>query len=309
MCFARSASDSRTSGRTLPATQGGDRQQHDHRGERVQHRRAVPEEADQRRAGEERAVADRRDDADPRGRAAPGRRRRRSCRPGSRGRCRRPRAAVPANDTSVDGPNENSSRPASAVTARTRMTGTRPQRSSAHGPNQRPAVIAARKAASASVPTASSAPWSVDQRDADPVVAGALGEGEGEHEDADQQRPPLAPGVERRAGARRGRGGAPRPAWRGRRRSAASTSGTTIADGEADHQQVGGDRDVERHHRRAAERAGHGPQAERGVEAGHDRAAEAALDDRALHVHRDVPGAERDAEDEQAAATGTTPTS
>ena len=63
-------------------------------------------------------------------------------------------------------------------------------------------VIAARNAANPSVPTAAEA-VAVDDGDADPVVAGALGEGEGEDEEADQQRARLAPGDQRAATAGR----------------------------------------------------------------------------------------------------------
>ena len=52
-------------------------------------------------------------------------------------------------------------------------------------------------------------------------------------------------------------------------------------------------------HRRTEQRAGDGSDAEAGVEPRHDRAPEPLLDERALHVHRDVPGAVPRAEQEQ----------
>ena len=52
-------------------------------------------------------------------------------------------------------------------------------------------------------------------------------------------------------------------------------------------------------HRRAEQRARDGADAEAGVEPRHDRAPEALLDERPLHVHRDVPRAVARAEQEE----------
>ena len=53
-------------------------------------------------------------------------------------------------------------------------------------------------------------------------------------------------------------------------------------------------------HRRADECAGNGPEAEAGVESGHDGSTELLLDEGAVHVDRHVPGAGREPEEEQA---------
>ena len=94
---------------------------------RPEHGEVVAEEADQRRPGQERAVADRGDHADPAAPPAPARRRRRSSRPGS------PSDRPSPHSTRADegerrrtAPKTNSSRPTSAITVSTRMTATRP---------------------------------------------------------------------------------------------------------------------------------------------------------------------------------------
>ncbi len=76
--------------------------------------------------------------------------------------------------------------------------------------------------------------------------------------------------------------------------------GTPIAMASADDPEVRRDRDVQRDHRGADERAGDAADAVAGVEARHDRAPEPPLDGRRLDVHRDVPGAPGEAEGEQA---------
>ena len=66
-----------------------------------------------------------------------------------------------------------------------------------------------------------------------------------------------------------------------------------------DDQEVHRDGDADGDHRRAEQRAGDGSDAEAGVEPRHDRATETLLDERSLHVHRDVPGAVSRAEQEE----------
>src|SRR3954454_3098045 len=70
-----------------------------------------------------------------------------------------PHRTVPANTSVVLEANAKSTSPATDVSVSTRITGTRPYVSSRTGPNQRPAVIADRNSAKASVPTAASVPW------------------------------------------------------------------------------------------------------------------------------------------------------
>ena len=149
------------------------------------------------------------------------------------------------------------------------------------------------------MPTRRGGVVAVDDRDADPVVAGSLAEGERQHEHADQQRARLAP-----------RRRSPRPVrLAGASSSAASTSWsstkarTAARDGEPDdhghadhvrrHRKVGRDRDG------ADQRAGDRADAPPGVEPRHDRLAEQAFDEGSLHVHPDVPGAVAEAEEEQ----------
>ena len=126
----------------------------------------------------------------------------------------------------------------------------------------------------------------VDDRDAEPVVAGALGEGGGEHEQrrsagfAARSRP--AAGAARRVPPR-GSGGwygqelPRRPAGHDDHDAPATTSRWTVTG------TCSGDRD------RADQGARHGSEAPAGVEARHDRAPEELLDGSALDVHRRRP--------------------
>ena len=268
--------------------------------ERPQHADvAAPRNADQRRAAEERAVADRGDHADPAGGPGRARRRRRSSRPGSRARPRRPTAARRRRRQRGAG------RRRTAAARRRRARRARgppaPGRSgpAAPGRTSGPPVIAARNTANAERADRGRGAVPVDHRDADPVVAGALGEGEGQHEDADQQRPRLPPGGQRAAPA-------PAPA---RRRRASSTSGTKSPRRPAARRRATSDGDA---------RAGgpvtgtssatiaaptRAPATVPRLKPAWKRdmidAAEAPLDHRALHVHRDVPGAVGEAQQEQ----------
>src|SRR3954454_10987747 len=70
-----------------------------------------------------------------------------------------PHSSTPRNASHTVGANTNSASPAAATAASTRTTGTRPWRSSRPGPDQRAAVIAARKTAKPTVAVASGTPW------------------------------------------------------------------------------------------------------------------------------------------------------
>ena len=61
--------------------------------------------------------------------------------------------------------------------------------------------MAARKMANPSVPTAGATPWSSISATPIQSLPDALGEGERGHEHADEERPSLAPGRERRGRA------------------------------------------------------------------------------------------------------------
>ena len=98
-------------------------------------------------------------------------------------------------------------------------------------------------------------------------------------------------------------------AWLGGASSACGSTAQEAAHGgateqrheHADDTDVPADADPERTSRSAPiGRAGHRAQAERGVEARHDRAVQEALDLGALDVHRDVPGAGAETDQEQA---------
>ena len=124
----------------------------------------------------------------------------------------------------------------------------------------------------------------VHERDGDPVVRRPLREREGEDEQPDDERSPLAPG---RRGARACAA----------RRLVRRRDGDELPHGEegdngderADGDQLRRERES-RCRRDGAERgAGHRPEAERGVEPRHERASQAPLDVGSLDVHRDVP--------------------
>ena len=251
----------------------------------------VAEEADQRRAAEERAVADRGDHADPRGGRAAGSSAPALIPTGKPSESPTPQSTAPTKASRRDPPKTNSSSPATAQHGQRPDHGTRPYRSSRPGPNQRPAVIAARKTANAERADRGGGAVAVDQRDADPVVAGALGEREGQHEQrrsaasAAPARPPAA-----LPPARAGRGvGGPASSTSGRKPRTASGTPTPTSTATASRCTVTGTSQGD--HRGADQRAGDGADAEAGVEARHDRPAQPAFDHRALHVHRDVPGA------------------
>src|SRR5215471_2191394 len=138
-----------------------------------------------------------------------------------------------------------------------------------------------------------------DDREAEPVVAGPLGEGHAQHEQADEQGPGLGPGGERAAPRRR-----PVPGIGGRRgggvgEEAAGRDGHGGRDHERDREQVHRDRHAEGDHGRPGPGPGHRADAPPGVEPGHDRPGQHVLDGGALHVHPHVPGAAAVAEQEQ----------
>ncbi len=128
---------------------------------------------------------------------------------------------------------------------------------------------------------------SVDHRDGQPVVAGALGEGQAHDEDTDQEGARFEPGPQRTPGAFSGRSMIDGL----RREEAPRRQRCDGAEGDRHPDQMPGHGDAEGHH----QRPGHGPtdrpDAEAGVELRHDRAFQSLLDRGALHVHRHVPGA------------------
>ena len=164
-------------------------------------------------------------------------------------------------------------------------------------PNQRPAVIAATNTANVSEPTAGCGAVAVDDRDAEPVVAGALGERHGEHEQPDEQRPRLGPGLQRvarRPGVRRG------VLVRDRGQEAAHARRHGDGDDHRDGGEVGG-------RRRRAGRPWPSPSSAPATvprlnpawKRGMIERPEPLLDRGALDVHGDVPGAVAEPDEEQ----------
>ena len=209
-----------------------------------------------------------------------------------------PQSIAPANASGVLGPNTNSSRPATAIDGERADDRHAPVAVEQPGPEPAADGHRGQEGGEGERADRGGRAVVVDQRDADPVVARALGEGEREHEHADQQRARLAPGRERRRAP--GAASARPRRRRGRGGSARTASGTPIATATPTTRRCAVTGTSERDHRRADQRAGDRAEAEPGVEARHDRAAEALLDERALDVHRDVPGAVAEAEQEQA---------
>ena len=238
-------------------------------GERPQRADLVAEEADQRRAGEEGEIADRGDDADPAGGvrgfvgggAHADREPERDADAPQRGARHRHRERAAEDDQHE---------PDDGAPPNARVVVTRPWRSSTLGPNQRASVIAREEDRERQRAERRRRVVAVDRRDGEPVDAGALGEGHAEDEQADQQRARLRPGLQRAAA---------RALVLGVRHDGQEVAHGRGGGGGDDHghrEQVRGHRDAEHDHRRAAERARDGPDAEAGVEARHDRAPDAA---------------------------------
>ena len=166
-------------------------------------------------------------------------------------------------------------------------------------PSRRPAVIAVRKTAKPDDADPALEAVAVRERDRDPVVGRALGEGGGEDDDADEQRARLAPG-RTDAGLR---------AHLGARLVRLDRPGQERAQEPRGHDEeqhddageVHGDRHVQERQPGADERADDRAAAEGGMEVRHDRAAEEALDLGALEVHRHVEDAGADADEHEAA--------
>ena len=142
----------------------------------------------------------------------------------------------------------------------------------------------------------------VGQRDPDPVVRGALGEGGGEHHDPDEQRPRLAPG---------GRDAGLGPSWSGvvSRPLLGAPWEERAWEPRRDEQQQHGSAGEVHENAHVQEREPRTRQcgddrspAERRVEVRHDRARQATLDRRSLEVHGDVEDATAEADEEQTAA-------
>ena len=101
--------------------------------------------------------------------------------------------------TGSEPPKTTSARPASAMAARTRTVGTRPRRSSSRGAVPAPDGHRGEEDREGERAQRGRRAVAVDHRDAEPVVAGALGERGREDEQADEQRAGLRPGLERAA--------------------------------------------------------------------------------------------------------------
>ena len=120
-CAARAGA-----GRAASTLSGRGRHERGHDQQRVERADAVAELAEQRRAREERGVPDGGDHADPGGRPGAGRRRRRSCRPGSRATAPRPHSRMPSGDQHggpADHDEQHPERPPAAEVARARAPG------------------------------------------------------------------------------------------------------------------------------------------------------------------------------------------
>ena len=130
----------------------------------------------------------------------------------------------------------------------------------------------------------------------EPVVAGALGERHGEHEQPDEQGAWFRPRLQRVTGACLRRGVLVRDDGQ----EAAHGERHGHGDDHRDGDEVRGDADVEGDQGRTEERPGDRAEAEPGVEARHDRAALTLLDLRACDVHGDVPGPVAEPHEEQA---------
>ena len=141
-------------------------------------------------------------------------------------------------------------------------------------------------------------PVALDERHGEPVVGGALGEGRREDDHADEQGARLEPGRSvpppggLGAASRRSR---PSGAGSAGRHQAGTTSSTTTTPARCTVSGTSAPTSPRRPARRHD-----GAAAEGGVEVRHHRAAEVALDVGALEVHRDVPDADAQADEERA---------
>ena len=153
----------------------------------------------------------------------------------------------------------------------------------------------------------------VDDRHGDPVVGHAFGECEREHEEPDEEGARLSPGREGTAsldldGGLRRRGGLAGGAVRRGcgvvvvvlREESCRGDDDRRDEYECSHYEVHGDGHPAGDHRRADQCTGDSPQAEAGVEPGHDGSTELLLDEGPVHVDRHVPRACRQPEEEQA---------
>ena len=136
----------------------------------------------------------------------------------------------------------------------------------------------------------------VDERDGDPVVAGAFGEREGQDQDADEQGPPVQPAAGAVAlGWPSGFGGGVFVI--GEERSGREQDGDRGDDGHDG--QVSRDGHTDRDQPGAQECTAHRADAVAGVEAGHDRPPGVPFHQGALDVHGHVPGGQPESHKEQ----------
>ena len=160
----------------------------------------------------------------------------------------------------------------------------------------------------------------VDDRHGDPVVGHTFGEGEREHEEPDQQGARFSPGRERappldlEGGLRRFGGLAARVVRRdGRVVVVVFREEPGRGDDDRRDQHERRRHEVHGHgypagdHRRADQCTGDGPQAEAGVETGHDGSTQLLLDVSPVHVDRHVPRPAASPKRNRPTTTGATP--
>ena len=269
----------------------------------------VAEEPDQRWARQERAVADRRDHADAAGRQ------RRLVRTGAHadreteGRTQAPQHRTAERQPRHGGEDEqhrpgdpeqgdraHDGDPSVAVEEGGAEPSANGHRCQEHGERQRADRLRDVVA--------------VDDCDGDPVVGDTLREREGEHEDTDEEGSRLSPRREGAASTDLAVGARRRQRLAGcvvLRRAGPVVDGEEARGGDDDsgghderhHRQMHGDGHAACDHGGTDQCASDGSEAEAGMEAGHDGPSEVLLDERPVHVHRHVPRAGGQPEEEQ----------
>ena len=211
-----------------------------------------------------------------------------------------PQSKAPTKQSQVTGAKMKISRPTVASSASARTTGTRPNRSSSSVPNQRARVIAARNVAKPSVPAAAAVPRSsisataiqscpVPSANANAKTNSPISSVRGSFHLV--SRPAVRPGLAAGFGLLRGMVGV--------RQEIAHRERDDDHHGDRDGHQVGGHRDVQENHGRADGGAADRAHRIAGMEPGHDRPAHAPLDIGTLDVHRDVPCAIAESDQQQ----------
>ena len=182
----------------------------------------------------------------------------------------------------------------------TRMARTRPRRSTIGPPKIRVSASPAANAVKNSAATAAVCPWSVPHRQGEPVVRRALAELDAEHDDADEQQPPVQPAAQplaelrspvlRRLPGRRApaRAGSPPPSPRAAA-AMRTASPMSCAEGVMPERRAG----------RADPRPDGGPDGPGGVHHRHEGAPGGLLDGGALDVDQHVEGADPQPDDHE----------